>query len=1084
MLLLTQVEEDGIPRKVVPDSSDRRSSETSRDSRRSSSVDASDVVVKTLTSSQEAQTGTVQKPHSARASLDSQKPGLSAYKSSSPHREPKDSFKTPEHYSSDAATPKPATVPSRSSVDNRTRDYHKLPPRSASKSRKQVENVKEVSAHLDDARDISRAIFQMREAASKSPFDARELARRHHAPSVVARRDHLQRYHSSGDEEHEGGKYRRDGHHQRRYQSSGDEKDGYHQALRYSSATESFDEKDHHRPQFPFEGKELNLLSWHRNQSSSQIASRYMSSGDEMDRRSNMSSGDERGAAYRFHPQRVSSHDQESNRSHWPVDQRYQSAGDANFDGQLREVSSGDDRVVAPQRPYPRRRHHHPDERGHKHYKEGRRHVAYEAQGLHSSGDEMMAHRHIPTNRRHSSIYHAGYRHELNEHQRYQSAGEDQYRHQTSSASKASSRPQPSGYEARRYQSSGDERGGHRNSRDGHRRHDPSLDSWRNNESSEEDRQVFSQQHHRSSVRDDTRRFSDAHRRYSVGNDDGHRIYTDDRRRDRSRSSVRDGSKYESATDTRSVSGEHLNDSHADWVYSEDHGRNESRGEHRRRGSKSSVFSNKESVKLHYSGVPKHKVMESSSGYSRDLPPRSSASRNTVSPRNLVDIRDLARLNMQVRESSSQTAALREGYKSSMAPDENVTGSNDFREMMRAIDLKDSQRSSEMLSTRNSVDGRDPPRTSNVSRVSIDSRQYQSSTPRRSVDGREHNLRASSLHSSRASSVDAQVQLRTSSMDSSSTSGEFKRRGPSVVARLMGLAELPEKDIPPPEGKSLQRLLSSGPPAEVSSPPSERGKSQLHLSEVAQQMKQVAARLHQDSQLRQKTVQETRPKRKSKMKSRTQSRSRSPPPAPDTQSRNHQLQGYGIFGRQVEPGSPLPRQPMSPKHHQMEGMPNVFKKRPQDVTSGDLDQRLHQLRIKNSIQEHRTLKQILEAMHLKGLLHPPQKKPAKSLIEEEAERPLHDFEAKPSSSNVVRVSRNEYQEQLNFEDLMRMDGEVQEEAAIDIDHSGEASIVVMKPVNYHSATIPPAATKEVDVISESAAALSGFEREKIEIGHR
>jgi len=172
---------------------------------------------------------------------------------------------------------------------------------------------------------------------------------------------------------------------------------------------------------------------------------------------------------------------------------------------------------------------------------------------------------------------------------------------------------------------------------------------------------------------------------------------------------------------------------------------------------------------------------------------------------------------------------------------------------------------------------------------------------------------------------------------------------------------------------------------------------------------------------------------------------------------------------------------MSPKHHQIEGMP---KKRPQDFTSGDLDQRLHQLRIKNSIQEHRTLKQILEAMHLKGLLHPPPKKPSKSPRtelnepEEEGERPLQDFESKPSA----RVNRNEYQGQLNFEDLVRMDAEVHKEPAIDKDQSGEASIVVMKPLNYQSA-IPPAATKEVDMNSESGSR-SRFSREKIEIGHR
>lgn len=1072
-------EHDG--RKRVPDSSDRRSSEASRDSRRSSSADVSEVVVKTLTPLFK-ESPTIQNPlSSGRPSVDSPKLSLSLYKSSFSLEAPnefRDSFQNPEIYSSDAATPKP-TGPSRGSVDtNRSkRDGRRLPPRSASKSKERslitlLDYLKDVP---DDAREISRAILQIRESANKSSYGE---ARRQ-APSALRKE-----FHSSGDEQ--------DSKYSRHDRSSGDERVGHRhptarEARRYSSATEQhvYDyELDHHRPQFPVEGKDF--LQGRRNQSSShhhvREMARYMSSGDEMDRRSNMSSGDDRGA-YRLHR----SHDQESSRSHWPVDKdghRYHSAGD------VFEDSSGDERV---QRPYPRRHQH----QGHQKYhasKEGRRRVIYDALGreLLSSGDEMPGHRHVP--RRHPSIHYAGYRHgaEANIHQRYQTASED-YRLQTSSASKAS-RPSTSGFEGRRYQSSGDERSGHRRV-DGRRRHDPPLDNnWRN-ESSDEDREVFlqQQQHRRSSI--DPRRSSsatDAQRRHSVSNDEGQRYSAshDDRRRDRSRSSVRNGSKYEPVVESRcdsqnfhSRGGWGFEEANVSGALKESHRRNmsvESKGEHRRRSSNSSVTSNKESLKLH--SKPKVKGV-----YSRDLPPRSSSGsrNNTVSPRNVVDMRDLARLNMQVRE-SSQTSALGDVYRAEKSSDlcaESVPGSYDFREMMRAVDFKDAQWNSEKVSARNSFDGRDPPRTSNVSRVSVDSRQYQSSTPRLSVDGREH-LRASSLHSSRASSVDARVQMRTNSMDSSSTSGEFKRRGPSVVARLMGLAELPEKGDASQarEVKSLQRLLSSTPPAEASSPPA---KTQHHLSEVAQQMKQVQARLHQDSQLYRKT--ETRPKLKSKTKSRTQSKSRSPPPAPasqqdkDTPGSLNQHQGYGSFGRQVEPGSPLPRQSMSPKHHQMEGMP---KKRPQDFASGDLDQRLHQLRIKNSIQEHRTLKQILEAMHLKGLLHPPPKKPSKSPgaevneSKEEAERPLQDFESKPSA----RVNRSEYEGQLNFEDLIRMDSEVHKESAIDKDQSGEASIVVMKPLNYQSA-IPPAATKEVDMNSESASR-SGFSREKIEIGHR
>lgn len=1194
------VEGDGVARRAP---SDQAWSEASRDSRRSSSADISEVVVKTLAASKEPQN--VQKPHSARPSTDSQKPSFAANKSRSPRATQseasgyKDTSKIPESYLSDAVTPKSA-APSRSSVDHRVKDGSKLPPRDTrsafkpSSHRDRSRTTVETVAYPNDARDISRAIMQMREPAQQA-FEAREAPR---LSSSVTRRD-VQRYHSSGDER-EGDRYRRDG---RSYQSSGDERDGHRHlsasetrdARRYSSVAESYeehafdDEPDHHRPQFPSEGKEF-LRSWHvdeglKTQAPSHIReiARYMSSGDEMDsRRSNLSSGDERGAR-RFH-QRVerrdgvrhrASQDPESNRSYWPMDNRdglrHQSGGDAY------ESSTGDERVV--QRPYPstrsRRSLASSDERGHKHPSskeraEGRRIHAHDAgreiQGMHFSGDERGGQRRVSSkdvHRRDSSGFISVHKHqaatELNNRHRHQSVDEEKFgnRHHTYSAKGSRHQSSTSSFEGPRYHSSGDERGTHRMyasaEERGGKRHEPPLDSyngWRN-ESSDEDREVFPQPN-RTNARDDARRYSsvtDVYRRYSSGNEDAYRRYSssnDEKRSDRSRSSVREGRKYESVTASRGITDEYQhirsNDRTVEWVAHEANvapsllipagskevrRRNssvESRGERRQRGSNSSIAS-QEAAKLRLSvdtRVPNFKEKESPAGYSRDLPPRSSArDLPPRSPRSLIDIRDLARLNVQVRE-STHTPAPRDSYRgelqkpavvpeTSQLSSESVSGSYDLREILRAIDFKDSQWASEKLrdgSSRNSVDGRDPPRTSNVSRVSVDSRQYQSSTPRLSVDGREH-LRASSLHSSRASSVDAQVQLRTNSMDSSSASGEFKRRGPSVVARLMGLAELPDKDTSlsysdKPQGRDgkLSKKLSVTTPPEATSPQSDWGKSQLHLTEVAQQMKQVAARLHQDSQLRQKSVQvpvETRPKRKPKTKSKTQSRSRSPPPAPapaheDKESRRFGYHhSYGVIGRLGDPGSPLPRQPMSPKHHQMEGMPKVFNKRPQELSSGDLDQRLHQLRIKNSIQEHRTLKQILEAMHLKGLLHPPQKKPPKSpraelleqgFLREEAQRPLHDF-ASSSLSNMTGSSRKDYQEQLTFEDLIRMDPHVQEEPALDIDHTGEASIVLMKPVNYHSSrpVTPPPATKDVDFNSETSGP-SGFEREKIEIRHR
>ncbi|CAK9858312.1 unnamed protein product, partial [Sphagnum jensenii] len=78
--------------------------------------------------------------------------------------------------------------------------------------------------------------------------------------------------------------------------------------------------------------------------------------------------------------------------------------------------------------------------------------------------------------------------------------------------------------------------------------------------------------------------------------------------------------------------------------------------------------------------------------------------------------------------------------------------------------------------------------------------------------------------------------------------------------------------------------------------------------------------------------------------------------------------------QQTAVSSPKPL-PSSPKYNLMEGMPQVVKHAiqhppPEGFLSGDMDQRLRQLRLRNYIQERKTLKQILEAMRLKGLLHP------------------------------------------------------------------------------------------------------------------
>lgn len=67
---------------------------------------------------------------------------------------------------------------------------------------------------------------------------------------------------------------------------------------------------------------------------------------------------------------------------------------------------------------------------------------------------------------------------------------------------------------------------------------------------------------------------------------------------------------------------------------------------------------------------------------------------------------------------------------------------------------------------------------------------------------------------------------------------------------------------------------------------------------------------------------------------------------------------------------------MSPKHHHLEGMPHVLKHLVQvhcfseGMLFGDMDQQLQQLHLTNSVPEQKRQKQILEAIQMKGLLHP------------------------------------------------------------------------------------------------------------------
>ncbi|CAK9219370.1 unnamed protein product [Sphagnum troendelagicum] len=231
---------------------------------------------------------------------------------------------------------------------------------------------------------------------------------------------------------------------------------------------------------------------------------------------------------------------------------------------------------------------------------------------------------------------------------------------------------------------------------------------------------------------------------------------------------------------------------------------------------------------------------------------------------------------------------------------------------------------------RYSVDGtRDPPQVSTCA-------------PRLSADGRDVTQRQK-----------AELQAKTS---------EGMQRGLSVVARLMGLEEIPSpspslqnvQHIKPPsrEAKLIQGLLQYTPPRLATEPAPRQSGKYASLQEKG-----------------------GRPMRN---------------------------QGEGC----QEP-MPRPKLALSPKHLLMDGMPHIFRQQvPRDASNnchpnvtkhfmeestptmppdtnpspgpeplhGNMAHRLRQLRLRNLVQERKTLKHILEALQLKGLLHAPRHK--------------------------------------------------------------------------------------------------------------
>lgn len=409
------------------------------------------------------------------------------------------------------------------------------------------------------------------------------------------------------------------------------------------------------------------------------------------------------------------------------------------------------------------------------------------------------------------------------------------------------------------------------------------------------------------------------------------------------------------------------------------------------------------------------------------------------------------------------------GFKASP----NAVDYNDLRNMQRDM-------------ARKSVEGRESPGRPFdgkvvTSRLSVDgtsaSRQTLG-TPRRSVDGRETHHQSPGQNrfaqyvqrSLEASSP--QLSLRRENLWANSPGRnvdgtwendveESRWKASSVVAKLMGLEELPNFDVVSTTDSPMRQY-----------PSLQRGAYYLQSDESP-------SRDDDDSYQVFGTDEVVTPLRKDTksmsgvpltLAGRQQATSVSTPP---------RLQ----LGSPISPenkGQLTPASPkhlsVSPKHHRIESMPQVFKHQVEQKASSegllysDMDQRLRQLGLKNSIQERKTLKQILEAMHLKGLLQPPRHMDpdwkrnfprqssngviAKSLFDNK----------KDLSSSYLGDSFKEDIFGLDYKDIpMYMSAQKAKSSAesgyIPDDNksllrsrSGEASIVVMKPLNTKSAS--------------------------------
>ena len=534
--------------------------------------------------------------------------------------------------------------------------------------------------------------------------------------------------------------------------------------------------------------------------------------------------------------------------------------------------------------------------------------------------------------------------------------------------------------------------------------------------------------------------------------------------------------------------------------------------------------------------VTREKDLTKPSIESRELP-RLSVARNL---RDSIEERVVTRLTVELKEGPRlsvskddrravtgrrDSSSLLGPYTRYAETRDQSTTAFDFRDSLRAADLKDSLRAVQKVrdGPRFSVDGtRDAPRASIAPRLSVDGRDSaQCALPRRF-----HRDAVRSSNHSRDSNEYCFPQQRPEQDVAKGVECEARRRVPNVVARLMGLEELPSFDqsqlLPPKplEAKlrsdeaSLYQQHLQGNPQEGSPPPPPP--CQLNDYNYDHRRSDVSGGFrndfsqYQDTQVRFASHQGNyRPTERGSHSA--QSMQNLEEYIPDQESWHNQREHNEHYSQMSSSLSPKhhvkdvaeqmstqeeaqqlsPQQTAQPPGQVLEApstsskSTEVEKMTPSEPLCDDTDQKLC---IKSSVQGRKTLRQILEAMHLKTLLRRRQSEGARAAQNElkkavkENHAELLDLKQQQlplSRLTIPRVEKSEPQfQEVDPEvtvpkDFISTDAQTQEGLVEGTEHAKsmplhshdivqtlkypneEASIVVMKPIITRSKTIPP-----------------------------